>query len=144
MHIQIGLDDAIHVPSFTSFDQLVEGLNELLGEACYVLEHNGKRLDLAGEHLVVEEATYKVWPKVLGGKVSGGERGETRSLIDVIQGGFGSLLRSFGKQILISKNKEACRDLNGRRMRDVNNEKKLQVSAGRRVRLSNAISSSRT
>lgn len=44
-----------------------------------------------------------------------------------LQGGFGSLLRSFGKQILISKNKEACRDLNGRRMRDVNNEKKLKV-----------------
>ncbi|CAF0754538.1 unnamed protein product [Adineta steineri] len=42
------------------------------------------------------------------------------------RGGFGSLLRSFGKQILISKNKEACRDLTGRRMRDVNNEKKLQ------------------
>ena len=45
-----------------------------------------------------------------------------------VQGGFGSLLRSFGKSILISKNKEACRDLNGRRMRDVNNEKKLKVS----------------
>ncbi|KAI0981864.1 hypothetical protein GJ496_011359, partial [Pomphorhynchus laevis] len=42
------------------------------------------------------------------------------------KGGFGSLLRAFGKQILISNNKEACRDLNGRRMRDVNNEKKLK------------------
>ncbi|KAL7676261.1 hypothetical protein ACOME3_002517 [Neoechinorhynchus agilis] len=42
------------------------------------------------------------------------------------KGGFGSLLRAFGKQILISNNKDACRDLNGRRIRDVNNEKKLK------------------
>ena len=42
------------------------------------------------------------------------------------QGGFGSLLRAFGKQITMSTNKEACRDLTGRRIRHVNNEKKLK------------------
>jgi 16S rRNA G966 N2-methylase RsmD len=48
-------------------------------------------------------------PVVLGGK-----------------GGFGSLLRSFGKQITLSTNKDACRDLTGRRMKHVNNEKRLK------------------
>lgn len=42
------------------------------------------------------------------------------------KGGFGSLLRSFGKQITKSTNKEACRDLTGRRIRHVNNEKRLK------------------
>lgn len=48
-------------------------------------------------------------PRVLGGK-----------------GGFGSLLRSFGKQITKSTNKDACRDLTGRRMKHVNQEKRLK------------------
>ncbi|EDV21628.1 uncharacterized protein TRIADDRAFT_64218 [Trichoplax adhaerens] len=39
--------------------------------------------------------------------------------------GFGSMLRSIGAQIEKTTNREACRDLSGRRMRDVNNEKKL-------------------
>ncbi|CAF0948209.1 unnamed protein product [Brachionus calyciflorus] len=51
----------------------------------------------------------QICPSVLGGK-----------------GGFGSLLRAFGKQITKSTNKEACRDLTGRRIRHVNNEKKLK------------------
>nr|CAB3265913.1 protein SDE2 homolog [Phallusia mammillata] len=41
------------------------------------------------------------------------------------KGGFGSMLRAMGSQIEKTTNKEACRDLNGRRMRDVNNEKKM-------------------
>ena len=38
--------------------------------------------------------------------------------------GFGSMLRALGAQIEKTTNREACRDLSGRRMRDVNNEKK--------------------
>lgn len=38
--------------------------------------------------------------------------------------GFGSMLRAIGAQIEKTTNREACRDLIGRRMRDVNNEKK--------------------
>jgi len=38
--------------------------------------------------------------------------------------GFGSMLRSIGAQIEKTTNREACRDLSGRRMRDINNEKK--------------------
>ena len=43
--------------------------------------------------------------------------------IFVLQG-FGSMLRALGAQIEKTTNREACRDLSGRRMRDVNNEKK--------------------
>jgi len=38
--------------------------------------------------------------------------------------GFGSMLRSIGAQIEKTTNREACRDLSGRRMRDINNEKR--------------------
>jgi len=39
--------------------------------------------------------------------------------------GFGSMLRSIGAQIEKTTNREACRDLSGRRMRDINNEKRF-------------------
>jgi len=34
------------------------------------------------------------------------------------------MLRSIGAQIEKTTNREACRDLSGRRMRDINNEKR--------------------
>ncbi len=37
------------------------------------------------------------------------------------------MLRSFGKQITKSTNKDACRDLTGRRIKNVNRDKKLKV-----------------
>lgn len=40
------------------------------------------------------------------------------------KGGFGSMLRAIGAQIEKTTSREACRDLSGRRMRDVNDEKK--------------------
>jgi len=42
------------------------------------------------------------------------------------KGGFGSMLRAMGSQIEKTTNTESCRDLSGRRMRDVNNEKKFE------------------
>ncbi|CAH8445138.1 unnamed protein product [Heterobilharzia americana] len=42
------------------------------------------------------------------------------------KGGFGSMLRAIGSQIEKTTNHEMCRDLSGRRMRDVNMEKKLK------------------
>ena len=36
------------------------------------------------------------------------------------KGGFGSMLRALGNQIQKTTNKEACRDLSGRRLRDIN------------------------
>uniref|UniRef100_A0A8C0V893 Replication stress response regulator SDE2 n=1 Tax=Cyanistes caeruleus TaxID=156563 RepID=A0A8C0V893_CYACU len=41
------------------------------------------------------------------------------------KGGFGSMLRALGAQIEKTTNREACRDLSGRRLRDVNHEKAL-------------------
>merc|ERR1712018_26996 len=51
----------------------------------------------------------EVVAKILGGK-----------------GGFGSMLRALGNQIQKTTNKEACRDLSGRRLRDINDEKRLK------------------
>ncbi|KAK4472852.1 hypothetical protein MN116_004065 [Schistosoma mekongi] len=42
------------------------------------------------------------------------------------KGGFGSMLRAIGSQIEKTTNHEMCRDLSGRRMRDVNLERKLK------------------
>ncbi|KAF8571635.1 hypothetical protein P879_02959 [Paragonimus westermani] len=42
------------------------------------------------------------------------------------KGGFGSMLRAIGSQIEKTTNHEMCRDLSGRRMRDVNTERKLK------------------
>ncbi|XP_064622858.1 splicing regulator SDE2-like isoform X2 [Lineus longissimus] len=47
------------------------------------------------------------------------------------KGGFGSMLRAIGAQIEKTTSREACRDLSGRRMRDVNNEKKLKDWMGK-------------
>lgn len=48
-------------------------------------------------------------PRMLGGK-----------------GGFGSMLRAIGAQIEKTTNREACRDLSGRRLRDINEEKRVK------------------
>lgn len=42
------------------------------------------------------------------------------------KGGFGSMLRAIGAQIEKTTNKEACRDLSGRRIRDVNIERRFR------------------
>ncbi|GAU90807.1 hypothetical protein RvY_03172 [Ramazzottius varieornatus] len=49
------------------------------------------------------------------------------------KGGFGSLLRSFGSQISKNRNQDACRDLSGRRIRNVKAEQKIQELAGRQA-----------
>ncbi|XP_051551077.1 replication stress response regulator SDE2-like [Myxocyprinus asiaticus] len=51
---------------------------------------------------------FRVEPRLCGGK-----------------GGFGSMLRALGAQIEKTTNREACRDLSGRRLRDVNHEKEM-------------------
>nr|XP_020027100.1 protein SDE2 homolog isoform X2 [Castor canadensis] len=53
-------------------------------------------------------AVYTLEPRLCGGK-----------------GGFGSMLRALGAQIEKTTNREACRDLSGRRLRDVNHEKAM-------------------
>ena len=69
---------------------------------------NGKIFDPADclEEMMHKDVIIRVHFRLRGGK-----------------GGFGSMLRALGAQIEKTTNREACRDLSGRRMRDVNNEK---------------------
>ncbi|XP_001376711.1 splicing regulator SDE2 [Monodelphis domestica] len=60
------------------------------------------------EDMVQYGAVYSLEPRLCGGK-----------------GGFGSMLRALGAQIEKTTNREACRDLSGRRLRDVNHEKAM-------------------
>jgi len=57
----------------------------------------------------IQDATVDVALSLLGGK-----------------GGFGSMLRALGAQIEKTTNNEACRDLSGRRLRDINEETRLK------------------
>lgn len=70
MLIQIGFNDYVNISSLDSFDDLIDELNDLLGENTYTIEKNGKRIDCYGQHELVDDEIYKVWPKVLGGKVN--------------------------------------------------------------------------
>ncbi|XP_051881283.1 splicing regulator SDE2 isoform X2 [Pristis pectinata] len=70
------------------------------------LKCNGK---LVGEEADLHDgAIYSLETRLVGGK-----------------GGFGSMLRALGAQIEKTTNREACRDLSGRRLRDVNHEKAM-------------------
>jgi GTP-sensing pleiotropic transcriptional regulator CodY len=69
MFIQIGYQELVDISSFHSFEDLIEELNDLLGENCYIIENNGKKIDLSGQYQLSNDETYKIWPKVLGGKV---------------------------------------------------------------------------
>ncbi|XP_014865602.1 PREDICTED: protein SDE2 homolog isoform X1 [Poecilia mexicana] len=67
---------------------------------------NGRLTEL--EERLQDGAVYRLEPRLRGGK-----------------GGFGSMLRALGAQIEKTTNREACRDLSGRRLRDVNHEKEM-------------------
>lgn len=81
----------------------------------FALESN-RGSKITSKSLINNGDTFRICPVLLGGK-----------------GGFGSLLRAFGKQITLSTNKEACRDLTGRRIRHVNNERKLKEFMSKQV-----------
>ena len=68
---------------------------------------NGRVLELTEE--LENNDVLEIVPRLPGGK-----------------GGFGSMLRALGNQISKTSNKEACRDLSGRRLRDINDEKRLK------------------
>lgn len=69
---------------------------------------NGKAVS-SDIQLNKDENIIRVFTKLVGGK-----------------GGFGSMLRAIGAQIEKTTNREACRDLSGRRLRDINEEKRLR------------------
>ncbi|XP_062411257.1 splicing regulator SDE2 [Sardina pilchardus] len=72
----------------------------------FYVKNNG-RLSSSEDELQTG-AVYRLEPRLFGGK-----------------GGFGSMLRALGAQIEKTTNREACRDLSGRRLRDVNHEKEM-------------------
>ncbi|XP_004605577.2 splicing regulator SDE2 [Sorex araneus] len=73
---------------------------------CFFVKCNGALV--SADAMVRHGALYSLEPRLLGGK-----------------GGFGSMLRALGAQIEKTTNREACRDLSGRRLRDVNHEKAM-------------------
>ncbi|MEE6473731.1 hypothetical protein FKM82_010154 [Ascaphus truei] len=72
----------------------------------FYVKCNGRLV--GSEEELQDGLTYSLEPRMCGGK-----------------GGFGSMLRALGAQIEKTTNREACRDLSGRRLRDVNHEKAM-------------------
>ncbi|XP_042302756.1 replication stress response regulator SDE2 [Sceloporus undulatus] len=77
-----------------------------LPEDHFYIKYNGCRVNSEDE--LQDGGVYSLEPRLCGGK-----------------GGFGSMLRALGAQIEKTTNREACRDLSGRRLRDVNHEKAM-------------------
>ncbi|XP_077262779.1 splicing regulator SDE2 [Temnothorax americanus] len=101
--VKCSFDTPISVPELK---QAVEEATGLSREQYYVL-YNGRLLQEAD---TCPNGHATVVPRLLGGK-----------------GGFGSMLRAIGAQIEKTTNREACRDLSGRRLRDINEEKRLKA-----------------
>lgn len=96
------LDASVPVEEIYHFVSGVEGIP--LKE--FYLTFNGRYLQSEG--IISPPCTVRCHIRVPGGK-----------------GGFGSMLRAIGARIEKTTNHEACRDLSGRRMRDVNHEKAI-------------------
>ncbi|XP_039594019.1 replication stress response regulator SDE2 [Polypterus senegalus] len=98
----------IHVSEGSSVRDLIRCVdqNQVIPDSDFYIKRNGK---LAAEDEQVRRGqVYSLEPRIFGGK-----------------GGFGSMLRALGAQIEKTTNREACRDLSGRRLRDVNHEKEM-------------------
>ncbi|KAG7165970.1 Replication stress response regulator SDE2-like [Homarus americanus] len=87
---------------------VLEALTEREGQVSDVVLQCAGRI-LSSSSPVPEGATVVATLRLPGGK-----------------GGFGSMLRAIGAQIEKTTNREACRDLSGRRLRDINEEKRLK------------------
>ena len=87
-------------------DMCPETLKEFLSKTDAYLVKNGK---LVQPENVKPGDSVQLVPRLRGGK-----------------GGFGSMLRAIGAQIEKTTNREACRDLSGRRLRDINEEQRLK------------------
>ncbi|KAL5284672.1 SDE2 family protein [Megaselia abdita] len=89
-----------------SFEEISNYAETILGESNFYLTSQGKKV--SSENYDGNE-NLQICPRLLGGK-----------------GGFGSMLRAIGAQIEKTTNREACRDLSGRRLRDINEEKRIK------------------
>ncbi|XP_050510752.1 replication stress response regulator SDE2 [Diabrotica virgifera virgifera] len=92
-------------------DNLKNKIEAILGWPVdsFYLTLNGR---IVQSDTIVQRASIdslRIIPRIFGGK-----------------GGFGSMLRAIGAQIEKTTNREACRDLSGRRLRDINEEQRLK------------------
>jgi len=94
-----------HLPASASL--VTDTVRSYLGSNDFSLLYNGKKLH--GMEILPQNSTVHVLFSLPGGK-----------------GGFGSMLRAIGAQIEKTTNREACRDLSGRRLRDINEEQRLK------------------
>lgn len=95
-------------PSYLNIETYVNETFGLDKDNYYVLR-NGKIVDFSVEEHNIDGDVLHIIPRLKGGK-----------------GGFGSMLRAIGAQIEKTTNREACRDLSGRRLRDINEEQRLK------------------
>lgn len=98
-------DRQISIPEGNPYELVSHELN--VDRRSFYLTLNGRRVH--DEHISAGCVLHAI-PRLLGGK-----------------GGFGSMLRAIGAQIEKTTNREACRDLSGRRLRDINEEKRLKT-----------------
>lgn len=118
MMITVLLDGVCRIPVDTESNRLLD-INAAISQALqqsphqFYLTQNGKLVpssdDADGGQYLLSDVPICVHQRVFGGK-----------------GGFGSMLRAIGAQIEKTTNREACRDLSGRRLRDINEEKRLK------------------
>merc|ERR1719383_701592 len=108
----------IYLPDAANLDDCRRGIEAAVGNGfeadSLAFYANGKRVDEGRSELVPLENHATVDASLVLGGLLGGK------------GGFGSMLRALGAQIEKTTNKEACRDLSGRRLRDINEEKRLK------------------
>ncbi|GIY40294.1 replication stress response regulator SDE2 [Caerostris extrusa] len=89
------------------YSEIQNYISSYLGADDFMLHYNGKQM--VKEQAIPQDATIHILFSLPGGK-----------------GGFGSMLRAIGAQIEKTTNREACRDLSGRRLRDINEEQRLK------------------
>ncbi|CAN9510003.1 unnamed protein product [Ophioblennius macclurei] len=99
---------AFPFPNGSEVRHLLDRFAQQQGVCCqdFYVVSGGRRSD--SDELLQDGRVYHLEPRLRGGK-----------------GGFGSMLRALGAQIEKTTNREACRDLSGRRLRDVNHEKEM-------------------
>lgn len=80
------------------------------------------RLDGESDYYVLQNGSIKHSDD----EVSGNVTFDLRCRLRGGKGGFGSMLRAIGAQIEKTTNREACRDLSGRRLRAINDERRAR------------------
>lgn len=100
-----GLVKSVVLDQGSSIADLLGLVSTPIEESEYYVLHNGSVKHSDDE--VHSNETFDLCCRLRGGK-----------------GGFGSMLRAIGAQIEKTTNREACRDLSGRRLRAINDERR--------------------